>query len=390
MIKPVTAITAFLPIVLPHSDARAACAVLPACDAPAACDAFAAGRGGVVVSAVTAMTLGRDRPEGKVLFPLQSIDCAYDGAMQMHQLTYFVAVAEARHFTRAADELGVAQPSLSQQIRALERDVGSSLLNRVRGNLSLTDAGEILLPIARRILADAEAAKLEIRELGDLRRGRVRLGATPSLCTGLLPPILAMFRSAHPGIQLVVHESGSRDLQRSLTEGALDLALIIDPRLPGDDQQLLSVPLLDEELVVISPRDAPAPTRTKRMDIRALEGLPLVMFREGYDLREATIAACRAAGFEPTYAVDGGEMDAVLEFVHAGLGLAIVPSTVVGDRFRATPFASPGLRRTVRLARRQDVQLPRATAALRDSILRFLANASKAGTLPVGVVVTGR
>jgi DNA-binding transcriptional LysR family regulator len=307
----------------------------------------------------------------------------------MHQLSYFVAVAETRHFTQAADEIGIAQPSLSQQIRALERDVGSPLFNRVRGNLTLTDAGEILLPIARRILADAETARLEIRELGDLRRGRVRLGATPSLCTGLLPPMLAAFRSAYPGIQLVVHESGSRDLQRSLGEGALDLALVIDSRLRADDQQLMSMPLLDEELVVVSRRDAPAPTRGKRMDIRALEGLPLVIFREGYDLRDATIAACRAAGFEPTYAVEGGEMDAVLEFVHAGLGLAIVPSTVVRDRFRATPFTPPGLRRTVRLARRRDVRPPRAAAALQDSIVRFLANASSAGTLPVGVVVDG-
>jgi DNA-binding transcriptional LysR family regulator len=307
----------------------------------------------------------------------------------MYQLTYFVAVAETRHFTQAANQIGIAQPSLSQQIRALERDVGSPLFNRVRGNLTLTDAGEILLPIARRILADAQTARLEIRELGDLRRGRVRLGATPSLCTGLLPPMLAQFRSTYPGIQLVVHESGSRDLQRSLGEGALDLALVIDSRLRAEDQQLRSVPLLDEELVVISPRDAPAPTRAKRIDIRALEKLPLVMFREGYDLRDATIAACHAAGFEPTYAVEGGEMDAVLEFVHAGLGLAIVPSTVVRDRFRATPFTPPGLRRTVRLARRHDVRPPRAAAALQDSIVRFLANAASAGTLPVGAVVTG-
>jgi DNA-binding transcriptional LysR family regulator len=201
--------------------------------------------------------------------------------------------------------------------------------------------------------------------------------------------MLAQFRSTYPGIQLVVHESGSRDLQRSLSEGALDLALVIDSRLRAEDQQLRSVPLLDEELVVISPRDAPAPTRAKRIDIRALEKLPLVMFREGYDLRDATIAACHAAGFEPTYAVEGGEMDAVLEFVHAGLGLAIVPSTVVRDRFRATPFTPPGLRRTVRLARRHDVRPPRAAAALQDSIVRFLANAASAGTLPVGVVVTG-
>jgi DNA-binding transcriptional LysR family regulator len=200
--------------------------------------------------------------------------------------------------------------------------------------------------------------------------------------------MLAVFRSKYPGIQLVVHESGSRDLQRSLGEGALDLALVIDSRLRAADQQLVSVPLLDEELVVISPRDAPAPTRRKRMDIQALKDLPLVMFREGYDLRDATITACRAAGFEPTYAVEGGEMDAVLEFVHAGLGLAIVPSTVVRDRFRATPFTPPGLRRTVRIARRHDVRPPRAAAALQDSIVRFLANASGAGTLPPGVVVT--
>jgi DNA-binding transcriptional LysR family regulator len=310
--------------------------------------------------------------------------------MQMHQLNYFVAVAETRHFTQAADEIGIAQPSLSQQIRALERDVGSPLFNRVRGNLTLTDAGEILLPIARRILADAETARLEIRELGDLRRGRVRLGATPSLCTGLLPPMLAAFRSAYPGIQLLVRESGSRDLQRSLGEGALDLALVIDSRPRADDPQLpllLSVPLLEEELVVISPRDTPALTRRRRISIAELEGLPLVMFREGYDLRDATIAACHAAGFEPTYAVEGGEMDAVLEFVHAGLGLAIVPSTVVRDRFRATPFMPPGLHRTVRLARRRDVRLPRAAAALQESIVGFLANASEAGELPPGVRV---
>jgi len=307
--------------------------------------------------------------------------------MQMHQLSYFVAVAGTRHFTQAADEIGIAQPSLSQQLRALERDVGSPLFNRVRGNLTLTDAGEILLPIARRILADAETARLEIRELGDLRRGRVRLGATPSLCTGLLPPMLAAFRSAYPGIQLLVRESGSRDLQRSLGEGALDLALVIDSRLRADDPQLLSAPLLDEELVVISPRDAPALSRSRRIEIGALEDRPLVMFREGYDLRDATIAACQAAGFEPTYAVEGGEMDAVLEFVHAGLGLAIVPSTVVRDRFRATPFTPPGLHRTVRLARRRDVRLPRAAAALQESIVGFLADASSAGELPPGVRV---
>lgn len=149
--------------------------------------------------------------------------------MQFQQLLYFVAVAETRHFTRAAERVHVAQPSLSQQIKALERELGAELFSRARGNITLTDAGETLLPLARRILADADTARLEVQELAQLRRGRVRLGATPSICTGLLPDVLRAFHDAHPGIELLIEESGSLDLVRELARGALDLALIALP-----------------------------------------------------------------------------------------------------------------------------------------------------------------
>ena len=300
--------------------------------------------------------------------------------MQFHQLAYFVAVADARHFTRAAELMRVAQPSLSQQVRALERDVGAELFHRIRGNLSLTEAGETLLPFARRILADTESAYQAVRELDELGRGRVRLGATPSLCTGLLPAMLAGFRTAYPGIELTLHESGSRDLQNDLSEGALDLAMIVDSRL-RDLSQLSTQPLLVEELVVISAQDRPAPVRRARMRISDLKGKPLVMFHRGYDLRDVTVDACRAEGFEPSFAIEGGEMDAVLEFVQAGMGIAVVPSTVVRDRFRVTRFAEPGLSRVVRLAYRQDVEPSRAVRALRDAVTDYLANAA---SLPRG------
>jgi len=278
-------------------------------------------------------------------------------------------VADTRHFTRAADRIGVAQPSLSQQVRALERELGAPLLHRTRGNVSLTDAGEALLPVARRMLADADSARHLIREVLNLVRGRVRLGATPSLCTGLLPTVLADFREEHPGIELIVHEGGSRDLQRQLSEGALDFALVVDARL-GEDPQLATVPLFTEELVVISSRRAPGPVADGGLiTVAELEGRPLVMFRPGYDLRETTEAACRLAGFSPVFASEGGEMDAVLEFVHAGLGLAVVPRTVAGDRFRITPFAPPGLSRTILLARRRDIDLPHAARALADVLM---------------------
>jgi DNA-binding transcriptional LysR family regulator len=304
-------------------------------------------------------------------------------AMQLSQLAYFVAVAEECSFTRAAERVGVAQPSLSQQVRALESDLGAVLVHRIRGNISLTASGETLLPVARRMLADAETARREIRELAELGRGRVRLGATPSLFTGLLPAMLASYRQTYPGVDIVVHEGGSRDLQRDLAEGALDLALVVDARL-GDDPELATIPLLAEDLVIISRHGQPGPTRRARMSIAELKDVPLVMFRAGYDLRETTVEACRAAGFEPRFAIEGGEMDAVLEFVNAGLGVAVVPSTVVRDRFRVTPFSAPGLSRTVVLARRRDLEPPRAAQALIESLVEYLQSSAASDSLPPG------
>nr|WP_203620692.1 LysR substrate-binding domain-containing protein [Streptomyces sp. SID8499] len=304
---------------------------------------------------------------------LDSIGVGYRGRVQFQQLQYFVAVAETRHFTRAAELVHVAQPSLSQQIKALERELGADLFLRARGNITLTDAGEALLPLARRILADADTARHEVLELAQLRRGRVRLGATPSVCTGLLPDVLRAFHDRYPGVHLLVEESGSHDLVRHLARGALDLALVVLP-LPSPSPALTTVELLREDLVVVSSPEAAAPGGEGRRTVRIadLEGERLVMFRHGYDLRELTVAACRAEGFEPEFAVEGGEMDAVLGFVRAGLGVAVVPRMVAtrsGRGLRVTALARPGLHRTIALAHRSDVAPPRAARELQRMLL---------------------
>lgn len=316
--------------------------------------------------------------------------------MQLAQLAYFVAVAETRHFTRAAARVRVAQPSLSKQIQGLERELGTPLFSRARGNVALTPAGEALLPLARRILADVETARREVQELAGLRRGRVRLGATPSLCTGLLADALRHFRDRYPGIDLHVQEDGSRDLVRHLAAGALDLALIIVP-LQRNDPALLTRPILREALVLASARGparpssgGPAgsssggPARPARatVGVETLRDRPLVMFRDGYDLRDTTLAACRRAGFEPRFAVEGGEMDAVLRFVEAGLGDAVVPSMVLAGRQRLTGTPVEGLSRTIALAQRRDVELPRAVVVFRQTLLDLL---TRVDTLPAGV-----
>lgn len=305
------------------------------------------------------------------------------GSVQLQQLAYFVAVAETRHFTQAAELARVAQPSLSKQIKALEAELGAPLFSRARGNVTLTPAGEALLPLARRMLADADTARREVAELAGLRRGRVRLGATPSLCAGLLADALARFHQNYPGVELLVEEGGSRDLVRDLARGQLDLALIILP-LQSSDPALVTEEILRENLVVVSPSHTRG--RKPYMRIEELRGRPLVMFRRGYDLREATLSACRQAGFEPRFAVEGGEMDAVLRFVEAGLGIAVVPSMVLDGRpgLVGTPLV-PGLRRTVALAHRKDVEPTRAAQAFRATLLAYVAEASGEGSLPQGV-----
>src|SRR4029453_9357248 len=179
--------------------------------------------------------------------------------MQLQQLRYFLAVAETRHFTQAADLLGVAQPTLSKQIHTLEASLGAPLFERIRGAVALTAAGETLLPMAQRMASDAGATRGAGADIGGPRRGAVGLGATPSLCSSLVPEVLRTFRSEHPDIQLYVNEGSSQDLIENLLAHTLDLALIVQPD-EGVDPALTAMPVLRESLVVASAFDRPPPT----------------------------------------------------------------------------------------------------------------------------------
>src|SRR5688500_18912109 len=276
--------------------------------------------------------------------------------MQVQQLAYFAAVARTRHFTHAAGLVGVSQPTLSKQIRVLENSLGSPLFVRTRGQIELTSAGEALLPHAQRILRDLESAQRSVDGVTGLLRGRVRLGDTPTLCDWLVPDLLTRFHELHPDIELEVQEAGSRVLTGELGQGRLDLALLIVPlRSDGavETGAIETTSLMRERLVLASPADADMP---EVIDVAALRDLPLVMFREGYDLREVTLGACRAAGFEPHLVVEGGEMSAALRFVEAGRGHAVVPEMVVGSRpgLRSTRLEKPSWRREIDLAGRAE------------------------------------
>ncbi len=204
------------------------------------------------------------------------------------------------------------------------------------------------------MLADADTARTAVAEIVGLRSGRVRVGATPSLCIGVLADALRVFHDQYPDIALELSESGSQPLVRSLVRGELDLALVIVP--PGGiDPALHATPLLRERLSVASPTSERAPSRGS-LNLHELGRRHLVMPRKGYDVRETTLRALAEAGVTPRFAVEGGEMDAVLRLVEAGTGLAVVPDLVFAGRPRLRrTVLTPPLYRTVALARRADL-----------------------------------
>lgn len=300
--------------------------------------------------------------------------------MNLEQLRSFVEVARLGHFTRASESLHLAQPSLSRQISTLERELGAELFHRARGNISLTPAGETLLPRAQRMLAEADAIREEMDELAGIRRGRVRLGAPPTLCISLVPEAVSAFHAAHPGVELHLTESGSRLLVEQLAIGAVDIALITESDMqPVAGVSLTRTPLLAEELVVVSSAAKPAVGGGTAISLTHLATLPLITFHESYSLRATTDAAFRAAGLTPNTVLEGAEMDTVLRFAERGLGVAVVPAMVLLDRpqLRSMRIADPSMTRTVSLAHRTDVAPVLAVAAMRHAIVSTAAEVAR-------------
>ncbi len=305
--------------------------------------------------------------------------------MRLQQLKAFLAVAQTRHFTQAAENLGVTQPSLSKQIQALEHELGAPVFTRSRGRIELTDIGRTLTGHARRITAAHEAAHADIDDVLAVRKGRLRLGATPSLCSWLIAPLLVRYHETHPAVTVALTEDGSGPLTERLAAGDLDLAFTIGttPAEPG----LAVQPLLSEALVVASAATQPPLTHQAYIGLPQLREQPFVLPAHGYDLRNLTVTTCEAAGFTPIVAVDGGATDAVAGLVEAGLGIALLPAMIAAASpgLRATPLAPPGASRTIALTARTETPPTKAAGAFADCLQAHLTDLHAWGRLPEGM-----
>lgn len=289
--------------------------------------------------------------------------------MELHHLRYFVSVARHGNFTRAAEENHVAQPSLSQQIRRLEDELGAPLFDRSRSPVRLTDAGEALRPHAEAILRQVEAARSAVEERLGLRTGRLVLGTLPQTGSRLLPAAVAAFRRRHPGIDIVLREESTQRLTELALAGETDLTLTT---LPVGSPDLEVQPLLTEEILLALPPDHPlarsvARSGARRLPLAAVAEEPFLLMKPGYGFRDQSLEACRAAGFEPRIAFESTQIDTLQAMVAAGLGVTLVPQMAAESALRPAPvfvpLEGPPLTRTLALAWRRERYLSRAAEA---------------------------
>src|SRR5262245_12680601 len=313
--------------------------------------------------------------------------------MELRQLRAFVAVAHDRSFTRAAQRLRVAQPALSQQIHALEQEVGVVLVERSNRTNGLTDAGTALLRRAERILADVHDAGAEMADLAGLRDGIVRIGcALQTLAEGRLPPLLAGFHERYPGIRIVLREEHTEQVLQLLLRGQVDLGLVHMARvgaLPlvgagGRIDDLALVQLCAEPLVLVV---APVHRLAARAKVRfeELRDESFVAFRPGSTVRRAVALAARRCGFHPNVGFSTANMGTVRAFVSAGLGVAVVPESALamrGPPLVAVPLVKPHLERIVTLARNTARYESAAVAAMRRLLTERIGGGLKRGRRP--------
>jgi DNA-binding transcriptional LysR family regulator len=275
--------------------------------------------------------------------------------MELAQLRYLVALAEELHFTRAAAREHIAQPALSQQIRRLEEEVGLALVERTTRRVSITDAGELLVARARRVLAELEAAGAELQALRGVQSGRVVVGALHTMGPVDLSQVLADFHSLHPAVELTVREQSSEELAEMLRVDELDLAFLsVTERVESHGLGLHQ--LVSEELVVVLPVEHPLGDHAAvRMAELAHE--QFISFREGARLRELLMAAGRTAGFEPQVKLESNEARRIRRLVSRGMGVAILPHSDAvepgGAEVCVATLVEPSLRRDITMAWRE-------------------------------------
>lgn len=270
--------------------------------------------------------------------------------MELRHLRYFIAVAEAKTFTRAALRLGIQQPPLSLQVKTLEQEIGFRLFRRIPKGVELTVGGKVFLNEARIILASVERAKERASSAAHGRTGKLSLGFTTSTITHQLAPrLISGFRRAYPDIELEFQEGSAARLTESVASGALDVGILRTPVSRPDGVSFHR--LLKEQMLLVLPAVHPlAMAAYKRkngklatLSLRALNGEPFILTRRqgAVGMYADLVAACHRAGFIPHIVAEVENMLSNVALVAAGIGVSAVPESMRGIHTQDVAYFLP-------------------------------------------------
>lgn len=248
--------------------------------------------------------------------------------MELRHLRYFVATAQAEHFTRAAQQLGIAQPPLSQQIRELEKEIGTPLFDRVGRGVVLNSVGKVFLKHALDILARVDDAMHTAQRAARGEAGVLRIGFTESASfNDLVTHTISLYQHRHPEVEVSLEESDSESLIASLGDKTIDAAFVRPPFSVASGIHF--VKLAEESLVVVLPNNHPLAAQT-RLQLRDLHAERFIIYarKSGYGLSADIISACRQNGFNPDIGQRAPQLSSAVNLVAAGMGIAVIPASM--------------------------------------------------------------
>ena len=290
--------------------------------------------------------------------------------MNLRDLKYLVALADLRHFGKAADACFVSQPTLSTQIRKLEDELGVVLVERAPRKVMLTAAGLDVVQRARRIVADVEQMREAARRSRDPESGTLRLGVFPTLGPYLLPHVVPTLRARFPQLELLLVEEKSDELLQRLREGKLDAALLA---LPLHDDQLHAEFLFEEPFVLAAPQQHPL-ARRSTLDAAELSDETLLLLEDGHCLRDQALDVCRLSGAREKSGFRATSLETLRQMVAAGVGVTLLPALSVHEpiaqpaNIRLVPFRGTAPSRRIALVWRKSSALDAFLHQLGDAI----------------------
>jgi LysR family hydrogen peroxide-inducible transcriptional activator len=309
------------------------------------------------------------------------IGCLYDVprdfAMNLRDLRYLVALADARHFGRAAEKSHVSQPTLSAQIKKLEDYLGVKLVERQPRKVALTEVGERIVERARRILRDSDEMVELARQSHDPLAGKLRVALIPTIGPYLLPTVAPKIRRALPKLQLLLYEYQTETLLERLRDGDLDLGILA---LGVETEEFESRALFDEPFTVALPASHPLAKKSS-LKVEDLSGETLLLLEDGHCLRDQALDVCGRIDVREAQDFRATSLETLRQMVAAGLGVTLLPELATEGPFAGArnlavrPFAKPVPRRTVGAVWRRSSTRRPAIAALCDVVAETVRRA---------------